>query len=54
MELRDSAKGLLKVYGIVWEEVRDCKELEGMTPEMRKDVATTIFIQLSRRGFSNE
>jgi len=49
--IRNGARALLKIYGIIWEEVNNTDGIKDLQPSVRKDVATSIFIQLERRGF---
>jgi len=50
MDADTAIKGLLELYGKIWLEVKNDLKLTGMTPEMKKDVATSIFIQVTRAG----
>jgi len=49
--IRAGAQNLLKIYGIIWEEVNQTPGINELQPSVRKDIATSIFIQLERRGF---
>ena len=51
MDTRTAARGLLDIYSIVWEEVNKTPTIKDLPDELKKDIATSIFIQLQRTGF---
>ena len=48
MEPREKIRGLLQTYVMVWDEVNKTDELKDLPEELRKDITTSIFIQLLR------
>jgi hypothetical protein len=50
MDAREATKGLLRTYVMVWEEVNATEELKDLPVELRKDIATSVFIQLLKGG----
>jgi len=50
MEPRVTARGLIQIYEMVWEEVQNSK-LNHLSDELKKDITTSIFIQMARKGF---
>ena len=51
MDTRMAAQGLLKIYSIIWDEVSKDETFKDLPVELRKDIATSIFIQMQRSGF---
>ena len=51
MDTRTAARGLPDIYSIVWDEVGKTEILKDLPVDLRKDIATSIFIQLQRTGF---
>ena len=50
MDKDDAIEGLVKTYAYIWNTVNGTEDFKDMTPEMKKDIATSVFIQILRRG----